>query len=185
MSETWLQPNRRAIWFGAILPLLVAVAAAYLAFGPSGSAIATLRWLGLAILLAAAAVLASLLRLHFRTPICYRDGHVMFYLRSGPPIKVPVHIIEAFFLGQGPAHLPGDRKGREETVNLVARLSQRETDWAHREVKPALGNWCDGYITIRGTWCEPLNSELIRRLNRRLKEVKTSTAPIPADAATT
>ncbi len=185
MPETWLQPNRRAIWFGAILPLVVAIAAAYLAFGPIGSSNSTLRWLGWAILLAAAAVLASLLRLHFRAPIRYRDGRVLFYLRSGPPIEVPVHIVEAFFLGQGPAHLPGDVKGREETVNLVARLAQRETDWAKRDVKPAFGNWCDGYITIRGTWCEPLNADVIRRLNRRLKEVKTSTAQLPANAATT
>jgi hypothetical protein len=40
-------------------------------------------------------------------------------------------------------------------------------------VKPSLGTWCGGYVTIRGTWCEPLQPDLIRRLNRRLKEVKT------------
>jgi hypothetical protein len=28
-------------------------------------------------------------------------------------------------------------------------------------------------VTIRGTWCEPLNNDLVRRLNRRLKEVQT------------
>jgi hypothetical protein len=184
MYETWLRPNRRAIWFGAFLPLLVAAVAAYLAFGPSGSNYLSLRWVGLAMLLAAVVVLASLVRLHFRAPIGYRNGHVMFCLRTGPPIEVPVHVVEAFFLGQGPAHLPGDMKRREETVNLVARLSQRETDWAQREVKPALGSWCDGYITIRGTWCEPLNVDVIRRLNCRLKEVKTSTSQVPADAAT-
>ena len=59
-----------------------------------------------------------------------------------------------------------------QTVNLVARLSQRHTEWAQQEVKPALGSWCDGYVTIRGAWCEPLNGELIRKLNRRLKEIK-------------
>jgi hypothetical protein len=85
--------------------------------------------------------------------------------------------VEAFFLGQGPAKLPGSPNA-QQTVNLVARLAQRETDWARREVKPALGNWCDGYITIRGTWCEPLDNELVRRLNRRLKEVtKQETNP--------
>jgi hypothetical protein len=57
-------------------------------------------------------------------------------------------------------------------VNLIARLSQRHTEWASQKVRPSLGRWCDGYVTIRGTWCEPLNSELIRRINRRLKEVK-------------
>jgi hypothetical protein len=85
-----------------------------------------------------------------------------------------VQVVEAFFLGQGPANLPGDYRGQEKSVNLVARLAQRETAWAHRDVRPALGNWSDGYITVRGAWCEPLDAELIRRLNRRLKEVKTS-----------
>jgi hypothetical protein len=58
------------------------------------------------------------------------------------------------------------------TVNLVARLSQRHTEWATQKVQPSLGKWDEGYVTIRGTWCEPLNGELIRWLNRRLKEVK-------------
>ncbi len=106
-----------------------------------------------------------------RPRVAFRDGRVLFYLRSGSPIAVPAGIVEAFFLGQGPAELPGIAK-RPQAVNLVARLSQRHTEWAAREVKPALGKWCEGYVTIRGTWCEPLGTELIRRLNRRLKEVK-------------
>jgi hypothetical protein len=97
---------------------------------------------------------------------------VLFYLRASQPIAVPVGIIEAFFLGQGPASLPAGLR-RQESVNLVARISQRATDWARQQVKPSLGNWCDGYVTIHGTWCEPLGTELVRRLNRRLKEVKT------------
>jgi hypothetical protein len=59
----------------------------------------------------------------------------------------------------------------DSTVNLIARISLRNPDFAKREVKPALGWWCDSYVTIRGTWCEPLNGDLIRRLNRRLREV--------------
>ena len=73
--------------------------------------------------------------------------------------------------------MPGGIHHRQETVNLVARLAQRQTQWAQVEVKPALGNWAEGYITIRGTWCEPLNPELVRRLNRRLKEVKAPDIP--------
>ena len=75
-----------------------------------------------------------------------------------------------------PPHLPAG-SGDTETINLIARLSQRETDWAHRDVKRALGHWCDGYITIRGTWCEPLNSDVVRRLNRRLADVKRIAEP--------
>jgi hypothetical protein len=107
----------------------------------------------------------------FRPRIAFSNGDVLFYVRSGRPIGVPVNVVEAFFAGQGPAHLPAVSK-QPQTVNLIARLSQRATEWACQEVKPALGKWAEGYVTIRGTWCEPLNGDVIRKLNRRLKEVK-------------
>jgi hypothetical protein len=86
-------------------------------------------------------------------------------------VSVPVEIVEAFFLGQGPAHLPPVDGKPAESVNLIARLSQKAPEWAKVRVKPALGQWCEGYVTIRGTWCEPLDGEVIRRLNRRLREL--------------
>ena len=43
--------------------------------------------------------------------------------------------------------------------------------FVHRDVKPALGHWCDAYITIYGTWCEPLTTEVFSRMNKRLAEV--------------
>jgi hypothetical protein len=106
-----------------------------------------------------------------RPRIAFRNGEVLFHLRSGAPVAVPVEIVEAFFLGQGPANIPAVGGQPAETVNLVARLSQKAPEWAKVEVKPALGLWCEGYVTIRGTWCEPLNGEVIRRLNRRLREL--------------
>lgn len=172
MHETWLRPNRRAILFGCVPLVLAAAMGAWLAFRSpplapgwrvAGGALMAMVTLGLL-------MLANQLR-HPR--IGYHDGRVLFYLKSGEPIGVPVGILEAFFLGQGPAELPAGVGKRQETVNLVARLSQRETNWANRDVKPALGQWCGGYVTIRGTWCEPLTTEVIRRLNRRLKEVQT------------
>ncbi len=107
-----------------------------------------------------------------RPRIAFRNGNVLFHLRSGAPVAVPVEAVEAFFLGQGPANLPNVGGKPAETVNLVARISQKAPQWAKVEVKPALGNWCEGYVTIRGTWCEPLDREVIRRLNRRLREIR-------------
>jgi hypothetical protein len=183
MRETWLKPNRRAIWFGCVFPLIIAAIGCVLITVPGDSNQAGWRWAGAVFLISAALVLGGLLRLLFRAPIRYQNGYLLFQLRSGPPIAVPVHIVEAFFLGQGPANLPGDLRGREKAVNLVARLAQRHTEWAQRDVKPAFGNWSGGYVTIRGTWCEPLNSEVIRRLNRRLNEVKTEAEQATTDAA--
>jgi hypothetical protein len=106
-----------------------------------------------------------------RPRIAYADGHVLFNLGAGRPAPVPVEVVEAFFLGQGSAHLPTFGGRPAETVNLVARLSQKAPQYAHMAVKPALGAWCDGYVTIRGTWCERLDNEVVRRLNRRLREI--------------
>ncbi|MCI0332461.1 MAG: hypothetical protein L0228_04470 [Planctomycetes bacterium] len=184
MLETWLQPNRRAIWFGCIPPLLIAAVGGWMAIPPSGSSRNVWNWIGVALVIVACAVLAALVRQLTRPRIAYHDGHVLFNLRSGPPIAVPVEVVEAFFLGQGPANLPGDFRQQEKTVNLVARLAQRQSDWAHRVVKPAFGNWSEGYVTVRGTWCEPLNADVVRRINRRLKEVKSLTERAAADVAT-
>ena len=176
MRETWLKPNRRAIAFGAVLPLAIVVAGAAMAARVLGGEADGWRWAGWLLIGVGGVFTAMLLRQWLRPRIAYAEQHVQFYLRSGPPILVPAEVVEAFFLGQGPATLPVGLGSRQEAVNLVARLSQRHLEWARHEVKPALGAWCDGYVTIRGTWCEPLDGELIRRLNRRLKEVKTAAA---------
>lgn len=170
--ETWLRPNRRAIWFGCVPPAVVALLAAWLAWTRIDSSDRIIPWVCGAVAVSALATIA-VLAVHLRRPrIAYENGCVLFYLRSGRPIAVPVGVVEAFFLGQGPASLPGNLQ-QQETVNLVARISQRATEWSRQEVKPSLGNWCNNYVTIRGTWCEPLGNEVIRRLNRRLKEVQT------------
>jgi hypothetical protein len=126
---------------------------------------------GLVALFVGIATVGTLLYQLRRPRIAFADGHVLFYLRGGPPVGVPVDVVESFFAGQGPAHLPAV-SNQPQTVNLIARLAQRRTEWAQQDVKLALGKWAEGYVTIRGSWCEPIDTETIRRLNRRLKEVK-------------
>jgi hypothetical protein len=176
MTDIWLTSNRRVI-FMAMLPvgLLGAVSLAFLT-RDAAPIVHVLAWLGLILVVA---LLIGLLQQLFRPRIAYRDNQVLFYLRPRSPIAVPVKVVEAFFLGQGPAHLPVSSSSK--TVNLVARLSQRATEWAHQDVKPALGNWSDGYVTIRGTWCQPLTGELIRQLNRRLHDVSAETSAAEND----
>lgn len=172
MRELWLRPNRRAILFGCVPPALAAIAGASLFAANRGSA-SQLMVVVAAILIAMGLGGGAVLLLQLRQPrVAFANGKVLFYLRRGRPIEVPVELVEAFFAGQGPAHLPVVSK-QPQTVNLVARLSQRHKEWARQEVNPALGSWAEGYVTIRGSWCEPLDGELIRRLNRRLREVKT------------
>ncbi len=129
-------------------------------------------WIGGGCLAIAGIVLVGLVRQFFQPRIAYQDGHLLFHLQAGEPIRVPLPVVEAFFQGESLAHLPGESRHRAKSVNLIARLSQRETDWHQRDVKPALGRWEEGYVTVRGTWCEPITGEVIRRLNRRLGEVR-------------
>lgn len=171
MTEVWLQSNRRVLLL-AFLPvgLLVGIALALLnlGFGP------VLRG-GAWVVLVCSLLLTLGLLFQFRRPrVACREGMVLFYMKAGAPIAVPIEVVEAFFLGQGPANLPVQVIGKAESVNLIARLSQKAKQWEQQSVKCALGSWVDSYVTIRGTWCEPLNGEVIRRLNRQLAEATSA-----------
>lgn len=171
--EIWLRPNRRVLLI-SLVPVLgigiTSLATLLVTESP------VLKWATAALLGLSVVLLLGLVQQLRKPRVAYREGHVLFYLQSRQPIAVPIEVVEAFFLGQGPANLPGYDAERTETVNLIARLSQKYPDWAKREVKHALGNWCDSYVTIRGTWCEVLNEDTIRRLNRRLAEVSRAHA---------
>lgn len=169
MTEIWLQPNRRALW--TTLLTFAAIGGAALLGAWRLETVLLRATCGGVALLATLMVGASSVELR-RPRISYRDGFVLFNLRGSAPAAVPAEVVEAFFLGQGPAHLPTIHSELPECVNLVARLSEKAPEFAKVEVKPALGAWCEGYVTIRGTWCEPLTNEVIRRLNRRLRELR-------------
>lgn len=179
MTEVWLAPNRRVLAW-ALLPVGVLAGGSVAVL--SGDAPPAVRGMAAVILIGSLTLAIGLMLQWVRPRIAYRDGDVLFYLRARRPIAVPAAVVEAFFLGQGPAHLPGG-SARTETVNLVARISQRAQEWAHQDVKSALGHWCDSYVTIRGTWCEPLNGEVIRRLNRRLRQVSQGDTQVDKNEA--
>jgi len=170
--ETWLRPNRRALAFGMSIPLAVVILAALFGFGLAAwdSSLVRIGGGGVALL---AGLLVVSLALQMRTPrIGYSDGEVVLYLRSGQPYRVPIEYVEAFLLGHGPAMLPGERHENTETTTLVIRIAERADQWQRCETNPSLASWCDGYITIRGTWCERLDIRTVERLNRTLSERK-------------
>lgn len=169
MSEVWLRSNRRVLLF-AMAPVAILAVVGWILLGGEWTASAG-DWTGVGCLAVAGILAFGLLKQLTQPRIAYRDGHVQFYLKTGRPIEVPVGVVEAFFQGEDFAHLPGEATHKAKSVNLIARLSQRETDWHRRDVKAALGRWEEGYVTVRGTWCEPINGDVIRRLNRRLSEI--------------
>lgn len=173
MTEIWLRSNRRILAVGLIPGVAICGAASALL---ATTASLGLRYFAVAGLAVGVTLMGIVMRQLLRPRVAYCEGQVLFFLRAGEPIAVPAQVVEAFFLGQGPAYLPGASEDSEETVNLVARLSQKHPEWMKHDVKPALGKWCEGYVSIRGTWCEPLTNDVIRRLNRRLGEVSREVA---------
>ena len=170
MTEVWLRSNRRILTMGLLPPGLLGGLSLLIYYQANAE---WLRFLtGILLALAILLLLVMLYQLN-RPRIAYRNGQVLFYLRAGKPIEVPVEVVEAFFFGQGLANLPPwlSTLAETETVNLVARLSQRFPQWSQMGIKPALGRWQDGYVVLNGSWCEPLSDSMIRRLNRRLGEV--------------
>jgi hypothetical protein len=130
----------------------------------------SVRASGVAVLLLAGIGLSATLLLARQPRVAFANGHVLFYVRLGRPTPVPVDVVECFLLGQGPALLPGNQYARTATTTVVVRLRERAEAWASGEFHPLLAAWCDGYITLRGTWCEPLNVDVVNRMNRLLHE---------------
>lgn len=176
-TEIWLRTNARAVWFGTVPPAVVGLLGLLLLIGlPGHEPTAWVRAVGAVLAgLAAATIVALLLQLR-KPRLAYGDEHLLVRLRAGPLIRVPIEVVECFWLGQAPSLLPGNRHKNSETRAVVIRIAERAAEWHHQEVKPQLGTWCEGYITIRGTWCEPLSVSLINRLNQRLAEVTRSTS---------
>lgn len=168
--EIWLRTNVRAVWFGMILPAAVGAVGLALWIGPSVVP-HWLRIVGATLLALGTLTFAALCWQLRRARLAYAAGKLLVWLRPGPPIRVPIEVVECFWLGQAPSLLPGKKHERTETAALVIRIAESASDWQRQDVKPQLGKWCEGYITIRGTWCDRLNVELVNRLNERLAEV--------------
>lgn len=172
MADVWLRTNRRAILAIMVPVALVGLAGLTVALGALGMIESV--WLRAAgwLLAVVTMIVVLILAIELRRPrMAYDGSRLLLYLRKGPPVRVPIEVVEAFLLGQAPAFLPGRDTKTNETVTVVIRIAQRASEWSQREVEPALGSWCDGFITIRGTWCEPLTTELVQTLNTRLSDV--------------
>src|SRR5690349_2728496 len=129
MHEIWLHTNRRLLLLGMILPVaLIVIGLIVLATKPLDAA-AGLQIVGW-FLLGGGAFLFAIFAWQFRLPRLARtDGTLLVYMRMGPPFRLPVEIVECFFLGTGGAQLPG--KGGDDVPirNLVIRLAEKAVDY--------------------------------------------------------
>lgn len=171
MAQIWLQTNRRALLLGLIVPgtLLVAGIGLLAAYA---LAYANAILLALGILLALAGAFGILNVLYWlRLPrLAYEAGELLVFVRGTQPIRVPIEIVEVFFMGQGSAPLPQQGGRDTETSNIVVRLAESAQEWKHRDVDSRLGLWCENYITLFGSWCEPIAEAQMGQLNQWLIE---------------
>ena len=113
--------------------------------------------------------------LFYTTPrLAITDTELLVYLGRNcrQPFHVPLDIVEVFFIGQGAVtgSEPGQPHGYEGAVaaNVVVRLAEAATTWHQRDVQPLLGVWDDGYITVRGLFCENIDQNVLKEMNREL-----------------
>jgi hypothetical protein len=137
--------------------------------------------LGIARMLAGVSGIAAIpillmLLVHARLPrLAYADGFLLVYVGSLHPVRVPIEIIEVFFRGQSPVEV--NVSGSDvQAANVVVRLAERAESWHAHEMRSAFGQWKCGYISLNGAWCEPITTDLMHHLNRRLVEVKKTLA---------
>jgi hypothetical protein len=171
--EVWLRTNRRALLLGLVLPALFALAAGA---GLVWSIVSRQHWALGGVLAVATGVplwmIGELLYAMLQPRLAYEAGELLVYLEPTRATRLPIDVVECFFLGQGASELPKLRGREPETQNVVIRLAESATEWKHRDVRPAFGHWCEGYITLRGAWCEPIAPKLMQRLNQRLAEIQ-------------
>ncbi|MBA4018800.1 MAG: hypothetical protein C0483_16655 [Pirellula sp.] len=166
MSEVWLHANRR-LFVGPILVAAIAAGALAMrgAVAPSG--------LGWWIAAVAALALALVLFMWSRRPRLAFDGRsLLLYIRNGSAIAVPIEFVEAFLLGKGPTYLSGKDDYKTEARTLIIRIAERAEEFAKLETNVRLAAWCGHYVTLRGTWTEPLDIDLVNRLNQRLYDTQ-------------
>jgi hypothetical protein len=173
MSECWVRANPRPILAAMLLPALAAAAAL------CGVLLSSTWWLRLlysAVVVVALPVILSLLWFMLAPRLSRQGAWLLVRLRLGPALRVPADKVEMFFLGQGPSMAgPGADQQQEDeqpqTANIVVRLAEADQDLHRRAVEQRLGNWCDGYITLRGAHCQPVTADLVLDLNRRLVQL--------------
>lgn len=171
MAEVWLRANTRILLASMVAPALCAMLGIALLVHANGGRLWAAVGGGL-LLLTGLPTLAGLVWLAGRPRLACDGRHLLVYLRLGRPLRVPLELVEAFLLGRGPGLLPWRRLANAETASVIIRIAEKAASWAQVDVEPILGAWCQHYVTVRGTWTEPLSVDVVNRLNARLADAQ-------------
>lgn len=173
MSEVWLHANRR-LFVGPILVAVIAAGALAMRGAVATSGLGW--WIAAGVALLVAVVLAVWAR---RPRIGFDGRSLLLYVRNGSAIRVPIDLVEAFLMGKGPTYLSGKDDYKTEARTLIVRIAERAEEFAKLETNVRLAAWCGHYVTLRGTWTEPLDVDLVHRLNQRLYDAQQKVKDSP------
>ncbi len=113
---------------------------------------------------------------HPRVAITDTELWVYVSQHVGQPTRIPLDAVEVFFIGQGAVKgpEPGQPHGYEGAVaaNVVVRLAESAKEWHEREAHQLLGIWNEGYITVRGLFCNNIDQDVLKDMNRQLIDRK-------------
>lgn len=174
MPKVLLHSNRRIATLGLCVSLVLALMSLALVIGEQAS---WLRGMGLVILMIS--VCLGIMAWMFRTAprVALSDTELHVYVRSlRRPFRIPLDVVEVFFMGQGA--VSGDEPGHPRdyskavAANVIVRLAESQSSWHGRDVNIWLAVWAEGYITLRGLWCENIDQELLKTMNSALAAAK-------------
>jgi hypothetical protein len=179
IMQIWLRPNTRILWLQLAVTMILLVTGGGLTLA-GWTAGKRLLLVGGGLLIAGGVgALGYLLKQLLRARLAYRGGQLLFGVRRGGYIEVPLEVVECFFLGHGPAPVSRADGPPPQNANLVIRLAEAAPEWQERTVDPQLARWCGGYVTLNGLWCEPLSVDRVRQLNHRLAATKRARKQSP------
>lgn len=168
--QTWLRPNRRVLFIAGVAWTVALCCGLSLIRTSDKQPMTLFGWMVGAL---GAIGIARNVWSALQPRVGYANQELLLYLQGGTPVRLPIDVIECFFLGQGPSGIRQRDAGSDlESQNVVVRLAERATEWHHGHVQRGLGHWCDGYITITGTWCEPITADVVGLMNHELAKVK-------------
>ena len=168
MREVWLHSNRRIAAAGLIVGAPTGVRPPRgVAVENAATSSLVLQVLGGSALGLGAALLLPSAYLWWRPRLAFDGQHLLVYMKWGAPYRVPIELVECFFMGQIESHLPGRILPEAESSSVVVRLAQAARQWHRQPVAARLGDWFGGYIIVRGTWSALLTTEVVAELNQR------------------
>lgn len=175
MSQILLRSNRRFGWLGVCCAMLLLIVLFMVIVWFMNSVV--VRAASFVCMLLLAFVAWQSWRFTCTPRAAIEGGELLLYVRSlSKPVRLPLEAVEVFFMGQGavsgdePGH-PRDYRGHV-AANVVVRLAESEVAWHRRSVNPWLAVWADGYVTLRGLWCENIDQQVLSSMNSSLIQAK-------------